>query len=223
MRFTTDSKGLNRLNIMCPVQTIHTFNGFCKTVISFAAINAWRDRSRRRQKEISLEYLTEEKFYPLGTTDEYFEAPYEEYPITVFGQTVILTNGELATALLSLPEKNREIIFLYFFGHYTQREIGEMYGRCRSTTGYQIRRTLRLLHKEMEVLSHGESELLPYETIVRATSGEPEAVDEVLRHYSKRIRIAAIENGHIDRDTEDSIKQRLVASLFKFRFDGQEV
>ena len=63
--------------------------------------------------------------------------------------------------------------------------------------------------------------LLPYETIVRATSGEPEAVDEVLRHYSQRIRIAAIENGHIDRDTEDSIKQRLVAVLFKFRFDEQ--
>nr|WP_251317893.1 helix-turn-helix domain-containing protein [Flintibacter muris] len=46
-------------------------------------------------------------------------------------------------------------------------------------------------------------------------------MDEVLRHYSKRIRIAAIENGHIDRDTEDSIKQRLVTALFKFRFDEQ--
>ena len=65
--------------------------------------------------------------------------------------------------------------------------------------------------------------LVPYETIIRATSGEPEAVDEVLRHYGKRIRIAAIENGHIDRDTEDSIKQRLVAALFEFRFDEQEV
>ena len=137
---------------------MYTFNGFCKTVIRFAAINAWRDRSRRRQKEISLEYLTEEKFYPLGTTDEYFEAPYEEHPITICGQTVILTNRELAAALLSLTEKNREIIFLYFFGHYTQQEIGEMYGSCRSTTGYQIRRTLQLLHKKMEVLSHGESE-----------------------------------------------------------------
>ena len=59
----------------------------------------------------------------------------------------------------------------------------------------------------------GNLNILPYETIVRATSGEPETVDEVLRHYSKRIRIAAIENGHIDRDTEDSIKQRLVAAL----------
>ena len=136
---------------------MYTFNGFCKTVIRFAAINAWRDRSRRRQKEISLEYLTEEKFYPLGTTDEYFEAPYEEYPVTICGQTVILTNGELAAALLSLPERKREIIFLYFFGDYTQQEIGEMYGRCRSTAWHHIHSALQMLHKEMEVLFHEKS------------------------------------------------------------------
>ena len=52
---------------------------------------------------------------------------------------------------------------------------------------------------------------------------EAEAVDEVLRHYSKRIRIAAIENGHIDRDTEDSVKSRLIAALFQFRFDEQPI
>ena len=112
-------------------------------------------------REISFEYLTEEKFYPLGTTDEYFTVPYEEYPITICGQTVILTNGKLAAALRALPEKNQEIIFLYFFGNYRQWEIGKMYGRCRSTTGYQIHRTLKLLRKEMEVLSHGESESYP--------------------------------------------------------------
>ncbi len=46
--------------------------------------------------------------------------------------------------------------------------------------------------------------LVPYETIVRATSGEPEAIDEVLRHYSKRIRLASLENGHVNKDTEDN-------------------
>ncbi|MDE7330865.1 MAG: hypothetical protein K2O16_01305 [Lachnospiraceae bacterium] len=30
----------------------------------YAAINAWRDRDKRRQREISFEYLIEEKFYP---------------------------------------------------------------------------------------------------------------------------------------------------------------
>ena len=43
--------------------------------------------------------------------------------------------------------------------------------------------------------------LVPYETIVRATSGEQEAVDEVLQHYSRQIRLAA---------------------LFRFRFGEQE-
>lgn len=93
----------------------YTFNAFCRVVIRYAAINAWRNRNKRRQREISLEYLTEEKFYPLGTTDEYFEAPHEEHPITICGQAVILTNGKLAAVLLSLPQKNREIIFPYFF------------------------------------------------------------------------------------------------------------
>ena len=65
----------------------------------------------------------------------------------------------------------------------------------------------------------GNTNLVPYETIVRATNGEPEAVEEVLRHYSRRIRLAALENGHVNTDTEDSIKQRLITALFQFRFD----
>ena len=84
---------------------MYSFNGFCKVVIRYAAINAWRDRNRRRQKEISFEYLTEEKFYPLSTSDEFLKSPYEQYPVTICGQTIILTNGELAAALFSLPEK----------------------------------------------------------------------------------------------------------------------
>ncbi len=67
----------------------------------------------------------------------------------------------------------------------------------------------------------GNPNLIPYETIVRATEGEPEAIDMVLQHYSRRIQYAALENGHVNTDTEDSIKSRLVAALFKFRFDGQ--
>lgn len=137
---------------------MYTFNGFCKVVIRYAAINAWRDRDRRRQKEISFEYLTEEKFYPLSTSGEYLKSPYEEYTITICGQTIILTNGELAAALLSLPERKKEIIYLYFFGNYTQQEIGEMYGRCRSTAWHHIHSALQMLREEMEVLPNDRSE-----------------------------------------------------------------
>ena len=136
---------------------MYSFNGFCKVVIRYAAINAWRDRNRRRQKEISFEYLTEEKFYPLSTSDEALKSPYEQYPVTICGQTIILTNGELAAALLSLPEKKREVIYLYFFGNYTQREIGEIYGNGKSTVWYHLHSALQMLQEEMEVLLHGES------------------------------------------------------------------
>ena len=41
---------------------MYTFNVFCKTVIRYAALNAWRDRSRRRQKEISLNTSQKKSF-----------------------------------------------------------------------------------------------------------------------------------------------------------------
>lgn len=46
----------------------------------------------------------------------------------------------------------------------------------------------------------GSPNLVPHETIVRAISGEPEAVDKVLRHYDKQIHLAALNN----QDTENS-------------------
>ncbi len=135
----------------------YTFNAFCRIVIRYAAINAWRKRDRQRQREISFEYLTEEKFYPINALNGLFINPYEKYPVTICGQTITLTSGELAEALSALPEKKREIIYLYFFGHYTQQEIGDLYGRCRSTAWHHIHSALQMLHEEMEVLFHEES------------------------------------------------------------------
>ena len=135
----------------------YTFNAFCRIVIRYAAINAWRKRDRQRQREVSFEYLTEEKFYPINTLDGLFINPYEEYPVTICGQTIMLTSGELAEALSALPKKKREIIYLYFFGRYTQQEIGELYGRCRSTAWHHIHSALQMLREEMEELLHEES------------------------------------------------------------------
>ncbi|MCI9217676.1 MAG: sigma-70 family RNA polymerase sigma factor, partial [Dorea sp.] len=123
----------------------------------YAAINAWRDRDKRRQREISFEYLTEEKFYPFSTSDKYFTDPYKQYSVMICSQRVILTNGEIAEVLSSLLEKKREIIYRYFFERYTQQEIGELYGRCRSTAWHHIHSAFRMLHEEMEVLFREES------------------------------------------------------------------
>lgn len=76
----------------------YTFHAFCKVVIRNATITAARTRSRKYKREISLEYLIEEKHYPLGTTDKYLQAPEpdSEYILTLCGDTVIFSNALLA-------------------------------------------------------------------------------------------------------------------------------
>ncbi len=69
----------------------YTFKAFCIVVIRYAAINAWRDRAKRRQREISFEYLTEETFYPFSTTDKYFIDACKQYPVTICGQIGSIT------------------------------------------------------------------------------------------------------------------------------------
>ena len=63
------------------------------------------------------------------------------------------------------------------------------------------------------------SRLLPYETIVQATNGEPEAVNAVLSHYAGYIRTCSKIDGHINVEMQEHIVQKLIESLFKFRFD----
>lgn len=136
----------------------YTFHAFCKVVIRNATINAARTRSRKHKREISLEYLTDEKHYPLGTAGKDFRAsePDEEYIIQLCGDTVILNNGLLVEALSRLPVWKQEMIYLSYFRRIPQREIGRRYGRSRSAAGYHIRKAVRQLHEEMEGMTHEE-------------------------------------------------------------------
>lgn len=134
----------------------YTFHAFCVVVIRNAKYTALRDWSRKYKREISLEYLTEEKHHPLGTNDKCFQAPEpdEEYILTLCGDTVIFSSGLLAEALSRLDEREREMIYLSFFKRIPQHEIGRQYGRSRSTAGYHIRKVLRQLQAEMEGMAY---------------------------------------------------------------------
>ena len=118
----------------------YTHDTYCRIVIRHASFDAARMLAARWKREISLEYLTEEKFVPLSTTDEYFQVPDygETYPFSVRGQTILLDSCSLAAALAGLPEQTQEEIFLYYFQHLTQKEIGEQSGWTRSTIGRHI-------------------------------------------------------------------------------------
>ena len=132
----------------------YTFAAFCKIVLRNAALSAYRDIGRRRKWEISLDYLMEEKHYEPSTTDNYFDKQATKF--VVCGEIIDIENERLAKAFSSLPELRQEILVLYYFFHYTDKKIGETYGRSRTTANYWKLSSLKRLRKELERLEHEE-------------------------------------------------------------------
>ena len=61
--------------------------------------------------------------------------------------------------------------------------------------------------------------LLPYETIVKATAGEPEAVNTVIQTYTGYIKYLSYFQGSINDDIQDRLKTQLIKAILQFRFD----
>lgn len=95
----------------------HTHNAFCKIIIRHAVIDAARMLRTKWNREISLEYLTEERFYPFQTTDQPYTG--EEQYFTSCGHTVMLDTP----ALSHLPEQKQEMVFLHYFLKQTHAQI----------------------------------------------------------------------------------------------------
>ena len=64
-------------------------NAFCKAVIRYAARDKILQLRRKWERQISLDYLMDEKFVQFAGPE-----PDEEYPFTVCGQTVLLCNAD---------------------------------------------------------------------------------------------------------------------------------
>ncbi len=133
-----------------------TFNAFCKIVLYHAALGAYKKLRKKQQFEVSLDCLREFDFEPVATADEYFVKYDVPTVFTVRGKTVIVESEQLAAALLRLPEKRREVLFLRYYLGYSDTEISQIYGINRSTVFRRRKIALRLMQKEMEALESEE-------------------------------------------------------------------
>ena len=125
------------------------YNAFCKTVIRCAALDKILKLKRQWERQVSLDYLMNEKFVQFAASE-----PDEEYPFTACGQAAVLYHAELAAALARLPEQTQEEIFRYYFMRQPQRVIGVHIGRTRSTAGRHIQLALKWLRRFMEGKDH---------------------------------------------------------------------
>lgn len=134
----------------------YTFAAFCRVVLRNAALSAYRDINRRRKHEISLDYLMSERYYNPSVTDNYFEEPMQPTIFSVCGECIEIENERLAKAFSILSKQRQEVLVLYFFFRYTDKKIGQKYGRSRTTVNYWKLAALKQLRKEWERLEHEE-------------------------------------------------------------------
>ena len=189
------------------------YNAFCKTVIRCAALDKILKLKRQWERQVSLDYLMNEKFVQFAASE-----PDEEYPFTVCGQTVLLCNAALADAISVLPEQTREEILPLLLSAPAAARDRRVYWPVTQHSGAAYPACLAAATRRNGG-EPGMSRLLPYETILKAREGDPEAVNAVLLHYAGYIRYFSKVNGQVNAEVEDYVKQRLIDCQFKFRLD----
>lgn len=124
----------------------HTFDSFCKKVLKHEAGNGHRKINRRARMEISMSDIPEEAMEQLAVYDDY---PWDYTPFQVGDETVLVKDDRLAEALAAIPEKERNIILLYWFLELADREIADRMGIARRTVNTHRQNAYRLLKKLM--------------------------------------------------------------------------
>ena len=134
----------------------YTFAAFCKVVLRNASMSAYRDIGRWQKREISLDYLMEERYYNPSATDNYFAEQTSSMELIVCGKRIVIENERLAKVFSGLPKLRQEVLVLYFFFGCTDKKIGERYGKSRTTVNYWKLAALKQLRKEWERLEYEE-------------------------------------------------------------------
>ena len=127
----------------------HEFNALCKIIIHHSSAEAKGKASKRWKQEISFEYLVESGVIPAYSCGGFENGIEARYPLLLCGHTVILENERLSKALSSLEREKQEIVFLYFFKHYTYQEIAGYYGQAHSSVWSRMKTVMKQLKGEM--------------------------------------------------------------------------
>lgn len=196
----------------------YTFNAFCRVVIHYAAINAWRDRDKRRQREISLN-ISQKKSFIHFVRQTHISLTLTSNTLLRYAVRGLSSQMEILPKPCPLCQRKRGKSFTFIFSGVTHSRKS---GNCTDAAG--VRRGItytvpcKCCMKKWRCCPMS-SLLLPYDTIIKAHEGDPIAIQAVLDRYAGYIRYFSKMNGYYNSDMEDYIRTKLIESLFKFRLD----
>lgn len=128
----------------------HTFDTICKMVLKFKARDIHDQDQTRAEHETLFSEMSAQmarELASLSTTDNYFV---DEYVFSVLGESVGITDVDLAGALNAIPADRREIVLMSYFFDMTDREIADSLNLARRTVAYRRTNALRKLKKLLE-------------------------------------------------------------------------
>ena len=125
----------------------HTFDSYCKKVLKYRALDIRREVKRRSQREVTFSDMSAQELSTLAVEDEYFT---NEFIFSILGESIGISDADLAEALNILPADRRDIVLMSYFFDMSDREIAERLNMARRTVAYKRTSTLHELKHILE-------------------------------------------------------------------------
>lgn len=124
----------------------HRFDAFCKAVLRNEAKDYLREQARQRNREKSLDALTQEELDKLATVDHY---PSDSYVFSSHGYDLLIDNELVADAFSGLSKDAQSILILRCVLDMTDQEIADLMGMSRSAVQRRRAKTLKELRTKL--------------------------------------------------------------------------
>lgn len=127
----------------------HRYDAFCKAVLRNEAKDYLREMGQQRDREKSLDALTQQELDKLSTVDYY---PSDSYVFSSHGYDLLIDNELVAEAFASLPHQEQSILILHCVLDLADGEIGSLMGMSRSAVQRHRTSTLKQLRLKLMAL-----------------------------------------------------------------------
>lgn len=127
----------------------HRYDAFCKAVLRNEAKDYLREMGQQRDREKSLDALTQQELDKLSTVDYY---PSDSYVFSSHGYDLLIDNELVAEAFASLPQQEQSILILHYVLDLADGEIGSLMGMSRSAVQRHRTSTLKQLRLKLMAL-----------------------------------------------------------------------
>ena len=101
-------------------RVVRQFVTYCRMALRYEKINYYNERKRMAERESHMEMFSEKQ---LETVDKIFDTYHADY-FYVMGYEIGIVDGDLAQALRELSDRQLQIVLMYYFIGWTDREIG---------------------------------------------------------------------------------------------------